>query len=55
MGQLLLCIFELIIVRSMLSYMYTKYLPYTYVLSYNIQEYGICSFCNRYIKLKAKG
>ena len=33
---------------------YTMYLSYTYVLCYNIQEYGICSFCNRYIKLKTK-
>ena len=29
--------------------MYTIYLSYTHVLCYNIQEYGICSFCNRYI------
>jgi len=28
---------------------YTKYLSYTYALCYNIQEYGICSFCNWYI------
>ena len=27
--------------------MYNIYLSYTYVLCYNIQEYGICSFCNR--------
>jgi len=53
-GLLLLCIFKLIIVRSMVSYyvcrtcMYSIYLPYTYVLCYNIQDYGICSFCNRY-------
>ena len=42
------------VVTSMLSYMYTKYLSYTYVLYYNIQDYGIFIFCNRYIKLKTK-
>ena len=55
MGQLLLCIIELIIVRSVVSYcvcrtcMYTIKLSYTYVLCYNMQEYGICSYCNRYL------
>ena len=46
---MLFCIFELIVVRSTLSYMYTEYLSYTCVLSYNREEYGICSFCNSYL------
>jgi len=56
------CMYELIIVRSMVSYyvcrsckyaIYT-YLSYMYILSYNVQEYGICSFCNRCINEKFK-
>jgi hypothetical protein len=54
-GVTALCIIELIIVRSMVSYyvcrtcMYTTYLSYMYVLCYSIQEYGICTCCNRHI------
>ena len=46
----IICISEIITVRSMVSYyvcrscMYTIYLSYTYVLCSNIQEYGIVVF-----------
>ena len=50
----IVCI-ELMVVRSVLSYyvcgtcVYTKYLSYTYVLCYSIQEMEFVVFCNRYL------
>jgi len=35
----------------MLSYMYTKYLYYKYVLCYNIQEYGILRCAIPFVRL----
>ena len=50
---MLLCIYEIVIGRFMVSYyvcgafMYSTYVSYMYVLGYNIQGYENCGFCSR--------